>query len=85
MIEEKLKEMQKSIDLIECYQAVSESNCLLSQAKKEKYKKLEVYDFVEKEIKEFCEAKVSFLLNTQNEQSSPHSEFTEEEIVILKK
>lgn len=86
MIEEKLKEMQKSIDLIECYQAIAESNCLLSQAKKEKYKKLEVYDLVEKEIREFCEDKINALVGQPKEDFIiPNPEFTAEEITILKK
>jgi hypothetical protein len=80
----KLELFQQKIDRCRCFEEISKSCILLSPSKKEKYKKLGVYDEVIAEVQEFCLQKSQQIDESEYTSSSPTASLDTDELIVLK-
>jgi len=82
-LEEKYKEIQKKLSIIDCYKEILRTKNFLSKTKKKQFEKLEAYSVVERELEEFCDYKIKSI-TTGSEEKDSKSDFTVEEVLVLK-
>lgn len=85
-----INQMQNKIGELECWQDVMKCKSFVTQARKEKYIKMGVYEKVEKELHEICAKKIQSIvslgeLREKDKADIVSTSFTLEEIGILKK
>jgi len=84
-LEKRLQELQFKINKSKCFEEIVEAKSFLSQNKKEKFKKLGVYDDIELDVLKFCSKRISEINSDSVDNEITNNFFKEEEIKVLKK